>query len=261
MASKRALVLFVTAGPRLNLHSLIHHLSSGGISRVVFVVDEFNEPHRQWGQTTIAELRRLSSGASAQALKYDEVLELNPRNYENVFRGLYDLTSRLTREGFGKVIDITSATAVAAAAATHVAILVGAELSLVQAKEHLEIPEAEWSESYKKRADQEGEKLIEIPLPHPFKNIEGGLRPEKEGMELLVHLAGMGGFAESLTQLLKLAKKKTDPGTRARYYYFLTKLEQAALVRLLKVGREVNISITNVGRALAESQRGKFAKP
>jgi hypothetical protein len=72
-------------------------------------------------------------------------------------------------QGYQAIIDFTSATSVAMLAAMNVAIFTGASLSIMKPKQYfLEISEKEWNKSYQLRSEQEGEMLIEIPLPRIF---------------------------------------------------------------------------------------------
>lgn len=249
---RKAVIIFVTAGLKLNMFCLTHYLSKGNVSKVVFIVDKKNPPHKSWGKATIEELKKLISGAY-QTVEFDKkVREIDPTDYEDAFVGVYETVQDLIANRCEAIIDFTSATSVAILAAMNVAILTGCSLSIVKSKEHLVLPEKDWKLSYEKRAQQEGESVLEIPLPKLFQRI--GHTEES----LLAQLFNQTGKSDSITELIRGARKeikRTEPApvSRIKFYYQLKKLERGGLIKMDREARATKIELTDAGRVLAKA--------
>ncbi|MHA1860442.1 MAG: HFX_2341 family transcriptional regulator domain-containing protein [Candidatus Asgardarchaeia archaeon] len=175
---------------------------------------------------------------------------INPRDYEGIFKSLYEIIDSESGEDIEINIDITSTTRIGVAVAVAIATMFGAKVYTVSPEYYFppnKIKVLDESKDYVELLrKRRGRDIIDIPLPvQPIKKLS------KKERDILLALFRSGGAANSLRELLNAMGLSVNDKNKADLSYRLRVLERRGCIERKK-NKTLKVYLTRFGATLTK---------
>ncbi len=224
----------------------------------------FDGKQDRYGAVSKYNVRRL-----AEAIQFFKpvLVNVNPLSFRSVFSKVYAILNK--EKGKRIFIDVTDMPPMMAATVTIAASMFeGVELLGVYAEQRGEfIPDPdtlEFEEFIEKKDGVTAQGIYFIEMPEERIKVIGQREEERYYEEKILEiLYERRGSAESISKLIEwFGKDPRDPLTKVQFSRLVAQMEKKGLVRREHRGRTRSVSLTELGRAIAEALRkGEVGRP